>query len=368
MVESQTAPSEPVAKTAQAEYAAKGNCKKTLLAMAIGIRTNEGDLLADIEDKTLLNRTVGMSKKQKYLPNVQILDAEVTRRTELYKISPKFKGKKLKKTLIEWLSNHVISDPFDVAFLINAVQAFKGTIKTFQEAQEVAKDVQTGAWRGHAPYLRLIHCVLDKPEMRRDFQLSYQAPSREELDGRVTNELPMVRFWKQVATLFADSSFVPKSCSYGYLHSDFAEDIDLSAVDFDITPEKAKSKFVALQAAVNGIKSNWETSGNGDGCADEDGEKMEAQDKLEEMEENPSMFSERAISRKRDFAAHLEKKTQYENDKLCSFQDQLETVRAEEGAVEEEEDDDSSSAMRKKRKMTSDEEKMEDDGRCVERF
>jgi len=66
---------------------------------------------------------------------------------------------------------------------------------------------------------------------------------------------------------------------------------------------------------------------------------MEAQDKLEEMEENPSMFSERAISRKRDFAAHLEKKTQYENDKLCSFQDQLETVRAEEGAVEEEEDD-----------------------------
>ena len=83
----------PSASSAQTEYEAKANCKKTLLAMAIGTRTNEGDHLADIDDKTLLNRTVGMSKKRAYFPKVQILDAEVERHINLYNITPKFKGK-----------------------------------------------------------------------------------------------------------------------------------------------------------------------------------------------------------------------------------------------------------------------------------
>lgn len=100
--------SSPVA-TAEATYVSNANCKKTLLAMAIGIRVENGDLLADVDDTTLLNRTVGLSKKTKYLPTVQILYKEVTRRTDLYNIEPKFKGKKQKPILIKWLTDNAIS-------------------------------------------------------------------------------------------------------------------------------------------------------------------------------------------------------------------------------------------------------------------
>ncbi|GFH50576.1 predicted protein [Chaetoceros tenuissimus] len=188
-----------------------------------------------------------MSKKRAYLLSVQIFATKITCRTNLYSISPKFKRQK-KQSLIKWLTENVLSNSADIAWLTYTVTQFKGTIKTYQEAQKLStKDVQTGAWRGHAPYLHLIYCILEKEDMSRAFQLSYQASSCDEVDTRATNELAVVRYWKEVATLFADQSFIPKSYMYGYLHSDFDQDIDLSAGGYDILPEKAKSKFGALK-------------------------------------------------------------------------------------------------------------------------
>ena len=140
----------------EATYVSAANCKKTLLAMAIGIRVENGDLLADVDDTSLLNRTVGLSKKTKYLPTVQILYKEITRRTDLYSTQPKFKGKKQKPILVKWLTDNAISDLAEVAFLKQHVTQFKNTLQTYQQVQEAAaRDVQTGAWHGHSPFLRI---------------------------------------------------------------------------------------------------------------------------------------------------------------------------------------------------------------------
>lgn len=246
-------------------YKANNQSKKVLLAMVVGIKSQTGEHVADLEDTSHWNKTVGRSKKTDYQPTKTHLVNEMKRRKCLKQITTKTSAKD-KSTLMKWLLENPVEDDSDVTFISQKVAEFEKTLRSVRAVEDMslAKGVQS-QWKGNEPYLRLIHCILDTSETRIKFQNSYAALTRESIDARNTTEIAPVNFWIEISERFKDQQFKPKSLLYGYLHEDFDKELDLSCVDIEIDAQKAKSKFIHLQSCVNKVKARWDLSGNGDG-------------------------------------------------------------------------------------------------------
>ncbi|GFH48494.1 hypothetical protein CTEN210_04970 [Chaetoceros tenuissimus] len=246
-------------------YKANDNSKKTLLAMVVGIRSSTGEVVADLNDDSLWNKTVGRSKKSDYMPTKTLLLLEMKRRKCILNITAKSTVKD-RPSLLKWLVDNPIDDPADISFVTDHVLAFETALRAVRAEEETSpKEKNVNFWRGQEPYLRLIHCILDTAEMRVQFQESYAALSRESIDARNSTEIAPVSFWNQVSDKFKDQDFQPNSLPYGFLHDDFDKELDLSCADIDIDAQKAKTKFIHLQSCVNRVKARWDQSGNGDG-------------------------------------------------------------------------------------------------------
>ncbi|GFH61366.1 hypothetical protein CTEN210_17842 [Chaetoceros tenuissimus] len=184
-------------------YKVNDHSNKTLLAMAVGIRSPTGNVVVDLNDETLWNKTVGSSKKTDYMPTKTHLVREMKRRKCILNIKTRT-GVKDKSSLLAWLTDNPIDAPADITFLTDNVLSFERTLRAVRAAEETAPNDRNHAnfWRGQEPYLRLIHCILDTPEMRRKFQQSYAALTRESIDARNSTEVAPVSFWIDAAEMF----------------------------------------------------------------------------------------------------------------------------------------------------------------------
>ena len=86
---------------------------------------------------------------------------------------------------IAWLTAHPIKDKDDIQFLLSNVKVF---IEEGRLAMKEEQELKIDKWSGIAPILRLIHCFLEDDEIKAALQLSFKTMTREELDGRKSEE------------------------------------------------------------------------------------------------------------------------------------------------------------------------------------
>jgi hypothetical protein len=114
---------------------------------------------------------------------------EVERRSLLYKCSPTPRPTNWKRNqTMKWLEQNPINNPADIAFLNTSVQHLRNELMYAQhfERGTATKDTAakpTGAWRGTAPYLRVIMCLTEDP-IKVLFLRRADAKTRQQLDAR----------------------------------------------------------------------------------------------------------------------------------------------------------------------------------------
>ena len=70
----------------------------------------------------------------------------------------------------EWLNNNPITTTADKEFLVQTVNSRKAILEAAQAEKANEDDkLEGGNWMGAKPYLRLIHAIIDNPEIRNAF-------------------------------------------------------------------------------------------------------------------------------------------------------------------------------------------------------
>jgi hypothetical protein len=176
---------------------------------------------------------------------------------------------------LKWLNDHPIVGEHDVAFMKRAVGKFSSkVIHEQEEAQELQQQQQQqqqqqdaiGSWRGKAPYLHLVHVLLED-DVRNAYLCRADAQTRLQLDSR-NSEIREPIAWEMIADRWNDATFNPFT-RVSDCHSDFAVSIDCShpAVS-TLTPAmviKVENILTGWCATLHRIIELWERSGQGDG-------------------------------------------------------------------------------------------------------
>jgi hypothetical protein len=152
---------------------------------------------------------------------------------------------------LDWLVSNPIVNKEDIAFVTKKMEHW---IELNSEAEK-GKEAK---WRGIIPFLRFIHCLTDCDDIR-----------NAELDGKHNEELMRKDPWVMVADKWNDPDFFLFSQKYPCLHREFVEEIVCSHINVvemgQLTPEKAKRKYMDMKVQVVLMCQNWLASGNGDG-------------------------------------------------------------------------------------------------------
>ena len=171
---------------------------------------------------------------------------------------------------MEWLTSHKLTNERDVTFILQEVKSFLSEVAdAIAEKNRLKRD----QWSGIAPYLHLIHCLVDFDKTRAAFQLSFKTMSRIELDNQKSVGFQCDCPWLLMSDKWNDKEFNLESDTYPSLHDDFNQAIDISHNAVSkmgvCTPDKAKEKYSKMKNDLLIVKMNWEKSGNGDGTLDE---------------------------------------------------------------------------------------------------
>ena len=265
----QSEPSEVTLMAAESHYVTNANSKQVLLAMAVGLKDEDGDVFDGLfEDDRFPTKH---RKKWKAMLNDFL--GEIKRRKESFGQKPKVNHQMKVKKAIEWLIANPLKDDEEIKFIISQVKDFIETSKNF--VQDIKKNtgetIEKGKkWSGIVPHLRLIHCLCDNDEVKAAFQNSFKVMNRVELDGRKNDLLKRNDPWEVMKNFYNDEKFHPFSTAYPTLHDDFKIAIDLGVNEVKdmgvLTSSSAKRRFNKLKNDLLLVKSNWERSGNGDGC------------------------------------------------------------------------------------------------------
>ena len=184
---------------------------------------------------------------------------------------------------MEWLRKRPIPSLPDIQWVQQKISVLLEANKK-SETQKLNK--ARDQWSGIVPFLRLIHCIFEVDNTKEALQKSFTVMTRQELDGRHSEENMRACPWQLASDSWNDSDFNPVSSIYSHLHNDFHQTIDLSHSEVSamgvLTPDKAKIKYNKMKNEVIIVKMNYEKSGNGDGslrepevCSDSDEDEVE---------------------------------------------------------------------------------------------
>jgi hypothetical protein len=245
------------------EFVQNSNSIKLLCAMCVGIKDDKGKAIFDLDDskyKKLNKREIKPSKGN--------YATEVEQRMKLYSHDPVRPKNWSMPQCLKWLNDHPIVGEHDVAFMKRAVGEFSSkVIREQEEAQELQQQQQqqqqdaTGSWCGKAPYLHLVHVLLEY-DVRNAYLCRADAQTRLQLDLR-NSEIREPTAWEMIADRLNDATFNPFT-RVSDCHSDFAVSIDCSHTAVSTLTPATAIKVENILMGWCAIEL-WERSGQGDG-------------------------------------------------------------------------------------------------------
>lgn len=256
---------------------AKGNLLKDILVICRGLPSTDGKVVADCDEDPW------KSIKPSVRPSNAMLRSEVTRRWDLFVsaqgnvVEPRCKSWTMAQCNT-WLDANAICTPADVAYLqatyarvhldaVNAAQEAVDERRLLSAASAIVAN-RGLSWIHKAPYIRLIHCLIDSDEIRSAFlRRNTFARTRLELDGRNAADAPL-SCWEMMAILWNDPTFCPKTYIVS-MHEDFSSEMSIPYDEvaglIPATAESCKEKITNMLVNLGRIISRWERSGQGDG-------------------------------------------------------------------------------------------------------
>lgn len=257
---------------AKAFFVQKENNVKVLMAMAIGLT----DCVQHDDNVFARNKSLSSLKPS----NDQLVGEILRRRRENGEPNPKINSQKRRKDYIDWLNKNPITDEDDIKFV-------KAGAKALQDAalKKLSAKSRRGAsagggnsgpaprCTGPAPFMRIIHCIGDDDDIKLAFLCSFDCLTREELCGRNNPASAREDVWQLVADKYNSKDFNPESILYPQAHEALAQLVDISFAATvermgQMTPEKAKAKFMEMKGHASVVQSKFEQSGSGDGSRD----------------------------------------------------------------------------------------------------
>jgi hypothetical protein len=221
---------------------------QVLLAMAIGLKAEDGRLLADLDNEPWVS-----IKQKNYLPTNPQLREEMQRRAPEYNKGTLRNKCLLKPKCIEWLIKFPIKDCTDRAFVM------KEEARLFNEVMEMNKEkpvqaqepTTSSSWNTKEPFLRLIMCMCHD-RARAAMRYKDDTMDRSALDARRSDERP--KTWEEViADLFNDDELVFTTEAFPELHLSFAFSFDLYFNDMpggEITADDVKARIATMRAEL----------------------------------------------------------------------------------------------------------------------
>jgi hypothetical protein len=253
--------------TAHEYYLSTNNSKKNLFLLCVGLQNDDGDKLFDLDASPFNNM-----KKDKIRPKRPEYVTEVQRRAAILFANnplhiPKANNWSITRS-VEWLESNPLQDSDDLLFLKNEVNKLRNVaFSTLAEEAIATVDAPTAKkWRGSAPYMRLIMCLVDD-DVKASYVRHADTMTREVLDARNSDVRPPSAF-ELLANKWNDDSFHPIAPA-STCHEDFTNATDCS---FDTvndllpaTAQKVKDALASFRTDLTRIIGKWETSGQGDG-------------------------------------------------------------------------------------------------------
>ena len=275
VIEDEVEESSSVANYAKEHLEKNNNSLKVLVVLCRGLRNNDGELLLDPKrapwkhlKASTLKATAGDYKEEvKRRWDVFIFKGNIPDAT---KRVPRPKNWKMDE-LLDWLDKHPISSEEEVSFLKTEVANKEKVAKESMEAAKAeAEMLETKRWQGEAPYLRLIHCIVDNDNIKLAFLKRHDiASSRMVVENRNSISKRDKTVWELVAEKWNDIDFSFQTASIGQFHSDFSDSKFMFHTDVEnmmpATPEKCEQKYQSMVSELNKRIEKWERSGQGDG-------------------------------------------------------------------------------------------------------
>ena len=142
-------------------------------------------------------------------------------------------------------------------------------------------------WSGIIPFLRIIHRITDFDSIREALLLSFQVMNRPELDGQHNENIRRNDPWVLIADKWNDTNYNLGSKTYPELHEEFTNEIDIGHAKVagmgELTPEKAKQKYMKMKSQMVIVRSKWRASGNGEGSIQKSRETSVDADSIEDQ-------------------------------------------------------------------------------------
>ena len=239
------------------------NRMAVLFALCIGLEETSADdglkvALMDLNDHPLKL----MKKKKDIKPSVDVLRAEVKRRSERDNTNPNkpkpngWNGNKC----IEWLNDNPIVNDDDVAFLFKKAKEVKNVVaaatkkKNSLVGNSPPDSEQGNKGFGSLPYLRLIHCLMED-DVKDKWIHRNDPKSIQEIDAR-RSEVRDENAFEMIANRWNSDSFNPTTM-VSSCHLDFSSEIDIgydATVDYvRASPTKVKDKLAKMKSDLSSI-------------------------------------------------------------------------------------------------------------------
>ena len=166
-------------------YASNENSPKLLIAMAYGIKDENGKHLADFEHNGLF---INSLKKKNLKPSKEELINEVLRRKAFMNDKSKTKKQRRKSEYLKWLAENVNLSSTNADWTTKKINWLHGVLSSssFCEKENPNKNIN---FCGDLWILCLIHAQFDFNDSREAMLLQRTALTREELDGRFNENI-----------------------------------------------------------------------------------------------------------------------------------------------------------------------------------
>ena len=125
------------------------------------------------------------------------------------------------------------------------------------------------SWTGRAPYLCLIHALIDHDDIKAAYICRDDIPSgRMAVENRNTEEAKAASVWQMMADKWNNKDFSPATASQPDWHPHYgaSETITFQMMsDFLPNAEKVKERFESMMTVLKQTIPKWERSGQGEG-------------------------------------------------------------------------------------------------------
>jgi hypothetical protein len=254
------------------------NSLKVLVVLCRGLKTDSNEPLMDPKREpwkhlkaSQLKPNSGEYKEEvnrrwiSFVSQEQAADnSQGTRRT------PRPKAWKMEE-LFEWLDDHPVSRDAEVSYLKDEVSKSEKVARESMEAKKAeAEMLESKRWQGEAPYLRLIHTIIDHDNIKLAFLKRHDlSSSRMQVENRNSVNKREKTVWELVSEKWNSVEYSAETICIGHLHTDFSDSKTIPHSNVEsmmvATPEKCEQKFQSMMSELNKRIEKWERSGQGEG-------------------------------------------------------------------------------------------------------